>query len=162
MTDQKPTLDYRTPKISDRTREHVQSLDDQQLATYIAVGERMYERDAIDFARQEFSRRNLDGQTVVALEAEAARQDEAEAIQQKVIASEPLDGSGKVLAFIGGLFGIAFALKAFFVWNGMDMRGEYRKAKSVKRWFLLGFAFNVVVLTIVIIVSYSQWKSEHP
>jgi hypothetical protein len=140
--------------LTDRAKEHLASLDDGQLAEYIAAGELMYEADAIEFARDEFSRRNLDQGTVALLEAQAQLQLEAEAEWREAIAAQPLDGAGKVLAFVGGLLGLAVAPKAFFAWLRMDMNGERQKARDVKRWFLAGLVINIVVL-VVWLVSYS-------
>jgi|SRR5579859_3054702 len=142
--------------LTDRGKEHIQSLDDQQLAEYIAAGEQMYERDAIEFAREEFSRRNLDQGTVAQLEAEAKLQVEADVRVREAIAVEPLDGDGKALAFIGGLLGLALAPKAFFVWNGMETNGQYQRAKDVKRWFLLGLTINILALILLGIVLSSR------
>ena len=145
--------------LTDRAKEHIQSLDDQYLAEYIAAGELMYERDAIEFAREEFSRRNLDQGTMAQLEAKAKVHQEAEASKRETLAAEPLAHDGKLLAFVGGLVGLAIAPRVFFVWNGMEAKGEYQKARDVIRWFLRGLAINIVALTILGVVSYSRWRA---
>jgi len=145
--------------LTDRGKEHIRSLDDQELAEYIAAGESMYEPDALHFARQEFSRRNLDHDAVIQLEAEARFQLEAEAASREAIAAEPLDGGGKVLAFVAGLLGLAMAPHVFFKWNGMEARGEHRKARDAIRWFLWGLAINIAALTFLVVVASSRSRA---
>jgi F0F1-type ATP synthase assembly protein I len=148
--------------LSELAREHIKRLSDQELAEYIATGEQMYEPAAVNFAREEWSARSLDPNAVSELESKAKVLVQAETAVRELRAEIPLDSSGKVLACVGGLIGIASLPFAFRVWVKMDIRGETCKAHDTKRWFMRGFMVNVLFWVVLIAVTYSRWKQQHP
>jgi hypothetical protein len=147
--------------LSELAKEHICRLGDQQLAEYIATGEQMYEREAVEFARRQFAERRLNDQAVVHLKSEAHARVAADSALKEQIAATPMDWDGKVLSFIGGLLGIGGLPLVFRIWVRMDIRGQYRKAKDMKRFYFWGFAINMVVLATVFVVSYVRWREQH-
>lgn len=147
--------------LTDRAKEYIRSLDDLRLAKYIATGELMYEPEAIEFACEEFSRRNIAPAAVDQLDEYARRQVDSEIARENAIASQPLDGPGKLLAFVVGIAGVGFLREAVLVWYEMERKREYQKMKDGTRYFLLGFAIHIIALTVLGVVMYSHWAAGH-
>jgi hypothetical protein len=86
------------------------------------------------------------------LQSQAKSQVEADAAAREIAATTPLDHSGRILAFIGGLFGIACLPIVFRMWVTMDIQGEQQKARDIKRFFGWGFAINLAASMTAIIL----------
>jgi hypothetical protein len=143
--------------LSEFSKEHIRSLSDPELAEYVAIGEQIYEPEAVTFAQQEFATRKLDERAVLDLQLQVKAQLEQEAAARQIAASAPLDFSGRLLAFIAGLIGIASLPTVFHVWVKMDIRGENQKARDTKRFFAWGFAIDLAVwVTAIVIVCINR------
>src|SRR2546423_12040668 len=86
--------------LHDRTIQHITKLRDEALAEYIASSAEVYEADAISFAREEFQKRGLASQDLLAVQ-KIGRERAADAARMRKLASTaPLKQDGKLLAFV--------------------------------------------------------------
>ncbi|HEX4124505.1 MAG TPA: hypothetical protein VHY37_07240 [Tepidisphaeraceae bacterium] len=145
--------------LTDRVKEHIQGLGDQQLAEYLAAGEQLYEPAAVDFAAEEFARRNLDTETADKLIAAAAASIETETAANEAIANEPLDRDGRALAFVSGILCPVMVHHTLGAWAKMKVRKEHRKAQETMRFFLFGLALDIAALAITALAQ--LWR-QHP
>jgi hypothetical protein len=143
--------------LSDRVREHICGLSDEQLVTYIIVGIDVYEPQAVEFAREEFQRRALDPALVSKLTNEAVGRLQAEREAQAEAAGRPLDFLSIVFAFCAGftvigLFSLALRDARF------RMAGEDRK--SAQLWKSAGVGLMTLIVTVVAMGCLMWVKSD--
>lgn len=136
-----------------RTREHIAALTDEALIEYIAVGVDVYQPEAVEFAREELSRRNIVPELL------ARHQEEAllivNARVRAEIASEfrPLGRWGRILAFI---FGWATFTPIWLVaWLRMYSRAQYQAGRDLWRFGMLGWGFWMIVIGI-----FAAWSGD--
>src|SRR5438874_285924 len=89
--------------LHEQARNHIVGLTDEELAEYIQGGTELYQHEALEFAREEFSRRNLSPEAIQRLAADAS--DHINSRNQVALesASRPLGSGGRIAAFIAGL-----------------------------------------------------------
>jgi len=146
--------------LSEQTRDFILGLGDVDLAEYVETGTTLYEPEAVEFARREFQRRNIDlniDLNQVKVEV-AARKNET--VELGAAAAElPLHGALKFVAFLGGFF-ITSLLPIVLLMvasHGFRQRGELRRASEM--WRFVGYGvitlLSLFMLTLAI-VAYSR------
>jgi hypothetical protein len=130
--------------LRDAIQEHIRGLSDDELAEYVQAGVEMYEPEAVEFAREEFARRNLSPEMIVQ-KTEVARDRLAVAqAAEREAASQPLDRDSRLLAFTLGW--TILTPIWLFKWLGMQHRGEYQKSRDLLRFGFAGMgAFFVLI-----------------
>jgi len=136
--------------LRDQVKEHISGLSDLDLADYIRIGSDAFAPEAVDFARQELERRNLDQFYRAELEEEAAVRGTERAIKTARRMAEPLRLRGRVLAFIIGMLGGFHLFLDFFVDHG---DGEYRRSQDRRKFMLLGLMTSILLLVIYAVES---------
>ena len=130
--------------LRDTTQNYICGLTDEELSSYIEAGTDVYEPDAIAFARAELGRRNLDPRRLRDLQSAAIAAVTLARLNDSIAADSELDRDGRVLAFVCG----AAILSPiwFFVWLRLLHRREYRKARDMWRFGLLGLGSQLAIL----------------
>jgi hypothetical protein len=142
--------------LRQQTRDFIIEMSDVDLAEYVTAGTTLYEPAAVEFARREFQRRNID-LNQVKIEIKARENVEAEVAA--VAADLPLHVAMKFMAFLGGFF-ISFLVPLLFLMAasyGFNQRGETRRASEMWHFVVYGVlgALSLFALSIAI-VAYSR------
>jgi hypothetical protein len=131
--------------LRDQVKEYISRLSDQDLTDYIRTGTEAFDPEAVDFARQELERRNLDPAQRADLEEEAAIRGAERHIEIARQIAEPLPLRGRIFAFMAGmLFGFHVLLE-YFVDHG---DGPYRRSQDRRKFMLLGLMTTILLLVI--------------
>jgi hypothetical protein len=146
--------------LHERTREHILSLSDEELADYLAAGTALYEPEAVEFAREEFARRNIEPGRAERITAEAAERAVEREARAEELALLPLTTGQRILSFLGGIFigSILVIVIMLFAWSGFRQRGELRRAGEMWRFVLYGFG-SVFLLGLLAIVYAAHSRS---
>ena len=142
--------------LRQQTRDFIIGMSDVELAEYVTAGTTLYEPAAVEFARREFERRNID-LNQVKIEIEARENVKAEVAS--VAADLPLHVATKFMAFLGGFFIYSFVplILLMAASYGFNQRGETRRASEMWRFVVYGFigALSLFALTLAV-VAYSR------
>jgi hypothetical protein len=149
-----------TRPLHDRAREHILGLSDSELAEYIAAGITLYEPEAIEFARKEFNRRNIDPSLAEQLQAEAIQRENVRVTTASEAAALPLDGGMKFMSFLGGMFitSLLALMLLLFAWHGYRQRGELRRASEM--WRFVGYGFGAILLLGFVLTAYLAMRGR--
>jgi hypothetical protein len=135
-----------------QTEHHIRGLSDDALIEYVQAGTTLYERDAVTFARQVLTERNLSPQQLSDLEAMVEHRSAADVQRLQQSASVPLSQGGKCLAFLAG-FLLGIGIPCLLVsWLIFRSRGEHQKVRDLWRYAVMGFVSLWTVLIALFIV----------
>lgn len=138
--------------LAEMTQQYILRLSDSDLIEYVVEG--IYEPEAIEFAKREIERRNLDSEKFHQLEAAARGRVEVKQAEIVAAANQELSPTGKTFAFILGFFGfVSFWL--FIAWLAFDNTGKTQKKKDLIGFAVYGFA--TMAATVVLIVLIQKW-----
>ena len=130
------------------TIEHIRGLGDEELAEYVATGVEMYEPEAVEFARAEFDRRQIDPALLARAQAGVVAIRHAYWAQAERAAVAPLDWADKAIAFVAGFFFLGtFVLIGLKIMRLYE-RGERRKAAQWPIYAAVGAVAFVVFLLV--------------
>lgn len=110
------------------TTKHIRGLTDEALADYVATGVEMYEPEAVEFAREEFARRNIDPALLARAQNAVVAVRHTYWAQAERGAVAPADWADKVIAFVGGMLFPLMWLPLVLWFLRLLGRGEHRKA----------------------------------
>lgn len=130
--------------LHEKTQEYVRGLSDGDLVSYVEIGTKAYEPEAVAFARRELGKRNLDPEFVAAYQTVVRAQVGVARAAERAISTRSLDRDGKVVAFV---FGFAVLTPIWWcVWLGFLIRREHQKAREMWRYGLRGLGAELAVV----------------
>lgn len=134
--------------LNARTREHISGLNNEALIEYVTVGLDLYEPEAVEFAREELNRRNIEPELHAKLRVEVSHAVDAQVSAEIAKEFRPLARWGRILAFI---FGWAILSRFWLViwvviWLNMYLRHQYQAARDLWRFGFLGWGFCSIVI----------------
>jgi hypothetical protein len=127
-----------------QTTKHILGLTDEALADYVATGVEMYEPEAVEFARQEFTRRNIDSALLAKAEAAVVALRRTYWAQAEQAAVAPTDWADKAIAFVGGMLFPLMRLPLVLWFLRLQGRGEHRKAVQWAIYAAIGAAAMMI------------------
>jgi len=136
--------------LLEQTKQHILALNDQELIEYLKAEAGTYTPDVIDFAREELQCRKLDPAHVQQLADQSAARDEVKQIRLEWAAQQPLGTTGRILSFIGGMFGLPL-LPLTIAWLHFRERGQRRKFSEMLKF---GFMGLITMLVLYLITFY--------
>ncbi|HET6252259.1 MAG TPA: hypothetical protein VFE47_31525 [Tepidisphaeraceae bacterium] len=141
-------------QLPDQVRDYICSLSNEQLITYIVTGIDAYEPEAVEFAREEFQRRELDASVVATLESAAVSRVATERIAREEATSRPLESGDRAIAFVLGIF-IEGLIHVWIKSEKLRNAGEDRRSAETLKFGCAGF---VTIFVLIIIFSLLHWR----
>jgi hypothetical protein len=143
-----------------QVQDHIRGLSDDDLVMYIVTGAEEYEPEAVEFAHEEFHRRDLDPSRVAILEEVANRRRDVVVAARAEAAARPLDFSDRFVTFFHGatwlgMWRVILSSEAFRI------AGEDRKSSETWKFGCLGFVATIVAFVIWGLVGYF-WLAHVP
>ena len=126
--------------------EHIRNLPDVDLLEYVTTGTDAYTSEAVEFARNELSRRGIVGDALDALEKQMEERIERRAEEEQSTATEPLSTGWRTSVFLCGLFlGLPLLL---LIPSWLRFRDEGAKRKNRDMWVfaLAGAAIGIAMV----------------
>jgi hypothetical protein len=115
-------------------------LSDDQLAAYVEIGERVYDPDAVAFAREELDRRKIDPRLLTDAKAFVQKVDEQEIAR----ANAPLESINRIVAVMCAM--AIFTPVGYVLWLRMQRRGEYRRSRELRFFGAIGFGLWLILI----------------
>ena len=133
--------------LLEQTRQHILGLSDHELIEYTQAEAGTFTPEVVAFACAELQRRNLDPIQVKDVAEQAAFRIASEAVQQHASAEKPLGTTGRIFAFVAGMFGVPL-LPLFVAWLRFRERGEHRKNRQMWAFAFAGLGTAVLLFLI--------------
>jgi hypothetical protein len=135
--------------LTEPARNHILNLSDEGLAEYILSGSEFYQPEAVELAREEFERRQLDPGRIAVIEAATLTRIAARQEVTQAAATRPLDFWDKVYVFTSGPLHFHFLIE----WFNHDISGERLRARQSLQYGCLGTLFWAMVIAAAIYLS---------